>query len=85
MWKVGLRLNRTEGAQVCLLLLVSEGGVGDPFWESSSLLGIEWVEKSPSSPLLQSWKAPPACLSCSAGGLPPMSPGPMWPGGGFGG
>ena len=59
------RLNRTEGAQACLLPLVSEGrGLA---WEVSMLPGPEWVGQTSSAPplLFQSQKTPPTCLSCS--------------------
>ena len=45
---------------------------GDPAWEPSRLPGPEWAGQMPSAApllLLRSWRAPPACLSCS----PPAS------------
>ena len=63
MW---LRLNATEGAQVCLW----SWRAGDPAWELSRLPGPEWVGPTPST------------LSCSCGPrgpLPPASPVLPWP------
>ena len=44
---------------------------GDPTWEPSMLPELKCVEQTPPAPLplLWSWRAPPACLSCS----PPAS------------
>ena len=45
--------------------LVSAGGI--PAWEPARFPGPKWVGQMPSAPLplLQSWRAPPTCLSCS--------------------
>ena len=80
---VGLRLNRKEEAQVCLLPLVSEGrgphlGAQQASWArvggANALLSCS---SRPGGPL------PPA--SPDLPGLAPMSRGPTQPGVGFGG
>ena len=82
---MGLRLNRTEGAQACLPPLISEGG--GPYLGAQQ---SSWAQVGGAYSLL--------LLSCSSGpgdllqpvspdlpGLPPMPPGTTWPGVGFGG
>ena len=81
LWGVGLRLKEQKGPRHAPHPLTQRAG--DLTWEPSRLSGLEWAGQMPSPLLLlQSWRAPPACLSCSPLGLLPMPPGPMWLGGG---
>ena len=58
---------------------------GDPTWEPSRLPGPEWVGQVPSAPSLAPLvlEGPSYLPLLFCPGLPPMSPGPMQPGGGL--
>ena len=78
-WGLGSRNRRGPGVSPH----PSSQRAGDLTWEPSRLPGLEWAGHSCSSSpllLLQSWRAPPTCLSCPPVGVLPMPPGPMWPG-----